>query len=84
MISIIQTAMFGYLYSETQQLLYASFASSATVGALLFGLFTSIAIYRLSLWHPLARYPGPTLAKLSKWYMSYWIAKGTRHLKLQE
>lgn len=84
MVSALQIAMFGYMYNDTRRLLYASVASSAAIGALILGLFTSIAVYRLSPWHPLARYPGPTIAKLSKWYMSYWIAKGNRHLKLQE
>ncbi|KAG5719737.1 hypothetical protein E4T56_gene18554 [Termitomyces sp. T112] len=83
MIFCFQSAVFGVTYNETRQFLYASIASSATLGAFILGLFMSIAIYRLSPWHPLARYPGPRLAKLSKWYMSYWIAKGNRHLKLQ-
>jgi hypothetical protein len=50
----------------------------------LVALSSSIAIYRLGPWHPLANYPGPTLAKLSKWWMFRWAAQGRRHLKLQE
>ncbi|KAF9465622.1 cytochrome P450, partial [Collybia nuda] len=46
-------------------------------------LATSITVYRLSPWHPLANYPGPTLAKISKWWMVYWVGKGKRHLLLQ-
>lgn len=33
-------------------------------------------LYRLSPIHPLARYPGPTLGKLSKIYLSYLSARG--------
>ncbi|KXN80941.1 Cytochrome P450 67, partial [Leucoagaricus sp. SymC.cos] len=84
MVSALHTAVFGYTYNGTRRLLYASVVPSVVVGAFVLGLFASIAVYRLSPWHPLARYPGPTVAKLTKWYISYWIAKGNRHLKLQE
>lgn len=60
----------------------AKFTAGA-IGSVLCGLCSSILIYRLSPWHPLAKYPGPALAKLSKWYMAYRIAKGDRHLLLQ-
>lgn len=43
----------------------------------------SIIAYRVSPWHPLAKYPGPVLARVTKWWMAYWIANGTRHLMLQ-
>ncbi|KAG6908180.1 hypothetical protein DXG01_005833 [Tephrocybe rancida] len=75
---------FVYTYNETQRVVYSVVVSAVTASAFLTGLLGSIVIYRLSPWHPLAEYPGPTLAKLSKWYMAVWIAKGNRHLKLQE
>ncbi|KAF8888085.1 cytochrome P450 [Infundibulicybe gibba] len=47
-------------------------------------LSVSVVIYRLSPWHPLAQYPGPVLARLSKWWMAYWIGKGNRHSLIQQ
>ncbi|KAH9897745.1 high nitrogen upregulated cytochrome P450 monooxygenase 2 [Cubamyces lactineus] len=47
-------------------------------------LVCSISLYRLSPWHPLVRYPGPTIHKLSKVYLA-WISRGgKRHLYTQE
>lgn len=39
-------------------------------------VLTSIAIYRLSPWHPLAKYPGPIAAKLSKFWLIWVILRG--------
>lgn len=36
-------------------------------------LISSIVLYRLSPFHPLAKYPGPVLAKISKlWFVSVY------------
>ncbi|OCB86513.1 high nitrogen upregulated cytochrome P450 monooxygenase 2 [Sanghuangporus baumii] len=47
-------------------------------------LIASIVFYRLSPWHPLAKYPGPLLAKISKAWASYHTAKGKLHLDLKK
>ncbi|KAL5498826.1 hypothetical protein ACEPAH_2181 [Sanghuangporus vaninii] len=47
-------------------------------------LITSIVLYRLSPWHPLAKYPGPLPAKISKVWASYHTAKGKLHLDLKK
>ncbi|KZP27810.1 cytochrome P450 [Athelia psychrophila] len=43
-------------------------------------LVTSIVIYRLGLFHPLAKYPGPMMCKLSKLWMSYICTTGKQHI----
>ena len=47
-------------------------------------LASSIAVYRL-FFHPLRKYPGPVLGKLSKFYFSYiGLVRGGTHLWLEE
>ena len=46
-------------------------------------LLSSIALYRVSPLHPLARYPGPVLAKMSKLYHVWRIWPGKQHLYIQ-
>jgi hypothetical protein len=36
-------------------------------------------VYRLSPLHPLAKYPGPAIAKTSKWWAAYLGGKGDLH-----
>jgi hypothetical protein len=42
----------------------------------------AIILYRLTL-HPLAKYPGPFLAKFTDIYLAYYAYKGSRHLAFQ-
>ncbi|KAJ5175706.1 uncharacterized protein N7482_001583, partial [Penicillium canariense] len=46
-----------------------------------FGKLVAVAIYRLTL-HPLARYPGPLLWKLSVWPTVFLCRSGKRHLQI--
>ena len=50
-------------------------AFTTYIGALI--LFT--LAYRFSPFHPLAKYPGPVIAKTSKWWAAYISAKGNSH-----
>lgn len=42
----------------------------------------AVVIYRLTL-HPLAKYPGPFLAKITSWYPTYFAVTGSMHLDIQ-
>lgn len=65
---------------------YASAFSA--VGASLTVYFTSllgsIIIYRLSPWHPLARYPGPVVARLTKFWFAFLSLRGKQYLYYQQ
>lgn len=39
----------------------------------------AVVIYRPTL-HPLAKYPGPLLGRVTDWYSVYQAASGNRHL----
>ncbi|KAF8998289.1 cytochrome P450 [Cyathus striatus] len=47
-------------------------------------LIISILAYRLSPFHPLARYPGPLLARCTKFWGLYYMTTGKFHLKFME
>lgn len=49
-----------------------------------FALVSSIVVYRLSPWHPLAKYPGPVLAKVSKFWAVKIMAKGKYHIFVKQ
>lgn len=43
-------------------------------------LISSIFVYRLSPWHPLAKYPGPLLPRLTKFYFAFISFQGKQHV----
>ncbi|RDB16896.1 hypothetical protein Hypma_002424 [Hypsizygus marmoreus] len=47
-------------------------------------LATSITVYRLSPFHPLAKYPGPLLCKISKIYFAFVSSGGKQHIYYQQ
>nr|BAL05149.1 cytochrome P450 [Phanerodontia chrysosporium] len=47
-------------------------------------LLTSIGLCRISPWHPLAKYPGPLPAKLSKWWMVWKERDCKQHFYLED
>ena len=48
------------------------------------GLVFFTLAYRLSSFHPLANYPGPLLAKTSKWWAAYLSGTGNQHRFLKQ
>ena len=54
-----------------------------------FGLFwstltASILVYRVSPWHPLAKYPGPLICKLTKFHLAFLSLGGKQFLYYHE
>ena len=71
-------------------LLYLPHAGSTVLAAVrVFSLFwftlvTSILVYRVSPWHPLAKYPGPLLCKLTKFHLAFFAFGGKQYLYYYE
>ena len=71
-------------------ILYLPHAGSTILAAVkVFSLFwstlvTSILVYRVSPWHPLAKYPGPLLCKLTKFHLAYFSLGGKQYLYYYE
>jgi hypothetical protein len=55
---------------------------SAVAATAIFTYLVAQTVYNV-FFHPLARYPGPFLCKISTWPSFYWASKGDRHLWLQ-
>ena len=59
-------------------------SSTSTASLFSFSIFylvllVNIILYRLSPWHPLAKYPGPIVARVSKLWGAIIMAKGKNH-----
>ncbi|KAJ3525055.1 hypothetical protein NM688_g8461 [Phlebia brevispora] len=63
-------------FSRTQSICVAFLAYIGT-------LLTSIVLYRIGPFHPLARYPGPLPARISKLWHVWIVSRGKQHLYLQ-
>ena len=67
-------------------MLYLPHVNNPIVAALnVFGLFwstliISILVYRASPWHPLAKYPGPLICKLTKYHVAFLSLRGKQYL----
>ena len=74
---LVVPALLSQPVSYTGRSIYAALplAFATYLGALIF--FT--LAYRLSPFHPLAKYPGPVIDKTSKWWAAYISAKGDSH-----
>jgi hypothetical protein len=57
---------------------------AASIGIHLLALVTSILVYRLSPLHPLASYPGPRAARLSRFWQTKSALSGKQHEKALE
>jgi hypothetical protein len=62
---------------------YASSFTRSLVTYLL-ALTASIVAYRLSPFHPLAAYPGPRLARISRFWATHQVLKGRQHILSHE
>ncbi|KAJ7602428.1 cytochrome P450 [Roridomyces roridus] len=70
---LFPAALFLSHYTSPFSALCVAYATCYTT------LLTSIACYRLSPFHPLSKYPGPILARLSKWWSIYQTYTGKTH-----
>ena len=80
--------MFGILYTVLHNTpafddnaLFASIYLALTYT--LSACITTVA-YRLSPWHPLAKYPGPLLAKVSKYWIIRVVRRGELHRTIMD
>lgn len=55
-----------------------------TMAIYLCSLSLSITVYRLSPFHPLAKYPGPVLARISRLWAVYSVIRGKQHMDSHE
>lgn len=60
------------------------YAIGASLAVFYSTLLTSVVLYRLSPFHPLARYPGPLPCKLTKFWMARIGLNGDQHTYMKE
>ncbi|KAI9069564.1 cytochrome P450 [Trametes sanguinea] len=73
---LLPPALFSYLLAAHISL---AKAIPAAFGTYWTALLLSVVAYRLSPWHPLARYPGPAYLKVSKLPLTWVASRGRQH-----
>lgn len=75
----------GLLVQQLQSQFSGILSASATVFSAYWALIVLYTIaYRLSPLHPLAKYPGPILCRVSKLWVAYVASTGKYHLYAKE
>lgn len=74
---VVPTLLTALVAVHASSVLSALFTSFSAYWAT---LATSITIYRVSPWHPLAKYPGPLICKISKFYFALLSLRGKQYL----
>ncbi|KAL1704694.1 cytochrome P450 [Schizophyllum commune] len=76
--------MFDSEIATTATILGAIAYAARFLAAYYVSMSASVLAYRISPFHPLAAFPGPTSAAASKWWSFYRLAvRGQRHIDLQ-
>lgn len=59
-------------------------AIAATFSLIYSVILTTMVIYRVSPFHPLAKYPGPTHLKISKLCLAWITSSGKQHIYISQ
>ena len=74
----------AHLFDRSSPLLAGLATFATSLAAYLATLLVSIVLYRVSPFHPLAQYPGPTWRKVSMLVPAYQSVSGNRHKQIDE
>ena len=80
LVLILIPAMLSLLLAVHYPRLHAFLLSLVVYNA---SLGASIVLYRLSLFHPCSRYPGPMMCKISKLWFAWVASYGKQHLYIK-
>lgn len=82
LLAVVPTLLMSFVRSNFSSLLGAVFTTYISFWLLIVILTVG---YRLSPFHPLAKYPGPLLCKISKGWVAYVVAGGGKaHIYVHE
>ncbi|KZV69241.1 cytochrome P450 [Peniophora sp. CONT] len=83
---ILIQGILAFVYNYVHEQRFVESACGALLGTaqLLLTLVASTVAYRLSPYHPLARFPGPVINKATSLRIMYVVATGRRHLYIED
>lgn len=83
------TLLLGVLPSLPILIIRPQFATVRRAAATVYPIYyavlvLSIVLYRISPFHPLAKYPGPLMGKISKFWGLWIMANGKQHVYIKK